>query len=57
METIIEALNGHINYLFRQYNKIVKAIEYDNKIVIVKPRVKEYLERLAIRLEPLPPYM
>ena len=50
-------LSGYINYLFRQYNKIVKAIKYNNGIVIVKPRVKEYLERLIIRLEPLPPYI
>ena len=57
METIIEALNGYINHLFWQYNKTVKAIKYDNKIVIVKPQVKEYLEYLAIYLEPLPPYM
>ena len=55
-ETIIEALNGHINHLFRQHNKTVKAIECDNEIVTVKPRVKEHLERLAIRLEPSPPY-
>ena len=37
IETIIKALNGYINHLFWQYNKTVKAIEYDNEIVIVKP--------------------
>jgi hypothetical protein len=54
--SIIAALQSFLGMLERQYGVNVKAIECDNEIVINKPRIKAFLERRHIRIEPSPPH-
>ena len=55
-ETIIAALTHFFGMLDRQYDIQPKVIEVDNELTTQKPKVKAFLEKECVKLEPSAPY-
>ena len=55
-DTIIAALTHFFGMLDRQYNIQPKVMEVDNELTTQKPKVKAFLEKECIKLEPSAPY-
>ena len=45
-----------LSLLKNQYNLSLQVIEYNNKLILQKLKVKRYIESLHIRIKPLPTY-
>ena len=55
-DSIIAALASFLGMMDLHFGIKIKAVETDNEIYTVKPRVKEWLEERHIRIEPSPPH-
>ena len=51
-DTIIAALTHFFGMLDRQYDIQPKVMEVDNELTTQKPKVKAFLEKECIKLEP-----